>query len=136
MTGCQTEGISGHLESFRANPRVFGCLKCGNCCLMDGYVFISDEDIKGISSFLDMGTEEFERKYIIKEGNRTRFAGPYKEKCVFYADNECSIYPVRPGQCRSYPYWYENMKYEKYLLDAATYCPGIRRQLEMPEKHK
>jgi Fe-S-cluster containining protein len=37
----------------------------------------------------------------------------------------CRIYPVRPLQCRTWPFWTINLKSPAYLALAAETCPGI-----------
>jgi hypothetical protein len=35
------------------------------------------------------------------------------------------IYPVRPLQCRTYPFWFQNLRSEKKWRLTGTACPGI-----------
>jgi len=79
---------------------------------------------------MDLSAEEFLKKYTVKEGRRVRVAGLYDKKCSFYKPDACSVYEARPSQCRSFPYWLENMKYEDRLMEASEYCPGIRAKIE------
>ena len=44
--------------------------------------------------------------------------------CVFY-DKGCKIYPVRPTQCRTFPFWPEIVKSPTSWKIAATECPGM-----------
>ena len=51
--------------------------------------------------------------------------------CVFLKENEdgkrtCSIYPVRPTQCRTWPFWSSNMKNRRGWEMGAKTCPGMR----------
>lgn len=39
----------------------------------------------------------------------------------------CAIYPVRPLQCRTWPFWPENMKSRAAWDRAAKGCPGMNR---------
>lgn len=39
----------------------------------------------------------------------------------------CSIYPVRPVQCRTWPFWPENLASRRAWDDAAEGCPGMRK---------
>jgi len=43
--------------------------------------------------------------------------------CMFdhYA-NKCTIYDLRPSQCRTFPYW---KSYKEEYMDLVDYCPGI-----------
>lgn len=42
----------------------------------------------------------------------------------------CLIYAVRPAQCRTWPFWPENLKTTRHYIQAAQICPGIRKGLE------
>ena len=55
--------------------------------------------------------------------------------CVFLErDDEgkagCSIYPVRPSQCRSWPFWPENLRSSTAWQRAAVTCPGMAKGLK------
>ena len=45
-------------------------------------------------------------------------------RCFFYEDG-CRIYPVRPGQCSSYPFWFINLRSEKKWHSVSEECRGI-----------
>jgi Fe-S-cluster containining protein len=40
---------------------------------------------------------------------------------------KCAIYSVRPSQCRSWPFWPENLSSPEAWNKAARKCPGINR---------
>ena len=37
----------------------------------------------------------------------------------------CSIYPVRPVQCRTWPFWSSNLRSREAWESAANNCPGM-----------
>ena len=41
----------------------------------------------------------------------------------------CSIYQARPTQCRTWPFWPENLKSEKAWQRAAGNCEGMKQGL-------
>ena len=45
--------------------------------------------------------------------------------CVFLTDEGCSIYPVRPLQCRTYPFWPYLLEDRAILEAEKASCPGI-----------
>ena len=52
--------------------------------------------------------------------------------CIFLsrqADGKrtCSIYPVRPRQCRTWPFWRYNVSTPDDWLMAGERCPGVNR---------
>jgi uncharacterized protein len=42
-------------------------------------------------------------------------------------ENHCRIYPVRPKQCDTWPFWKENLKKSVWEGSVAACCPGIGR---------
>lgn len=84
------------------------CEECGGkCCIGDGYVFLDVDEIEKIASFLHLSLDEFGMQYLRKVGNRYALVElPDKEECVFLdSNNKCSIYELRPKNCRTFPFW-------------------------------
>ena len=107
------------------------CETCeGNCCIGEsGYIWVSPTDIQNIAGFLSEDIDKFYEKYIQK----VKYKFSLKEieyndglKCVFFDEQKkgCSIYPVRPIQCRTFPFW-EHFK--KNIKEVEDECPGIKR---------
>lgn len=116
----------------------FECTQCGNCCTgPPGFVWFTDEEATAMADYLDISVDEFHQKYTKKILGR-RSLNEVKIKrgmydCVFLTRDEatgktgCSIYPVRPTQCRTWPFWESNLTSRKAWDEAATTCPGMRR---------
>ncbi len=47
------------------------------------------------------------------------------DHCVFLENGQCLIYEVRPVQCRTYPFWPENLKNKYSWQQTMEECPGI-----------
>ena len=45
--------------------------------------------------------------------------------CPFQKGNRCSVYRARPEQCRTWPFWPENMDEKVWSQEIAEICPGI-----------
>lgn len=105
----------------------FKCTGCGQCCTgSPGYVWITEEEIEQIAEHLQMTVEQFCQKYIRQVGSRlSLLEHPKTFDCVFLKDNRCQIYPVRPKQCRTFPWWPHNLQSEAQWNEAARYCEGI-----------
>jgi len=118
------ELISKEGFNFKFNPEA--CKECeGNCCIGEsGYIWVSLKEIEEISKFLGIDTEIFKERFLIKVGYRYSIKErPYKDgyACLFF-DNGCKIYPVRPNQCKTFPFW----DYFKDKVDELKKeCPGI-----------
>ena len=116
----------------------FSCTQCGNCCTgASGYVWFDDDEAKRIAEYLGITEAEFREQYARKTagGHWTldevkRGRGQYD--CIFLRWDEqgrglCSIYPVRPTQCQTWPFWPENIRTPRDWDAAAETCPGMRR---------
>ena len=109
----------------------FQCTGCGKCCSGGpGYVWATPEEIAAIASFLKMTVDLFVRRYIRQKDNRYALIEKKMQNfdCVFLQDNKCRIYPVRPVQCKSYPWWKELLQSKESWEIAARYCEGIQTQ--------
>lgn len=112
----------------------FTCTQCGNCCTgPSGYVWFNDREAGEMAKFLGMKKLDFLQAYSrVEYGRRTLKEIPNDGQydCVFLKEDKdghrgCSIYPVRPQQCRTWPFWPENLKSEKHWQRAAGRCPGM-----------
>ena len=111
------------------SERKFECIRCGNCCKEPGWVLFSDEELKKISTYLDMGLDVFMPYFseldtvVTEDGSVLGFM--MEDGCVFYEEDEgCTIYPYRPEQCKKFPYWASNESDEAWV-EASKICGGI-----------
>jgi Fe-S-cluster containining protein len=103
----------------------FECRRCGACCTGDpGIVYVEKDEAMRIAKYLCMEFSFFSGAYLYPlragYGIREHSDG----RCFFY-DSGCAIYPVRPHQCRTYPFWFENLRSIKEWKRVCKACPGI-----------
>src|SRR5579872_3291265 len=105
----------------------FGCTQCGQCCTgAPGYVWLEEKEIEEISSHLQLSKEFFLRRYTRKVGGRIALIeDPRNFDCVFLKGKKCQIYGLRPRQCRTFPWWKENLESPESWAEAAKRCEGI-----------
>jgi Fe-S-cluster containining protein len=110
-----------HTEAFKK----VDCLACANCCKNYSPRF-KQPDIKRIAKRLKMKEGVLVDTYLrLDEDN------DYVVKtapCPFLgADNYCSIYEDRPGDCRRYPYTDEDVLLKRIplTLKNTTVCPAV-----------
>ena len=106
----------------------FKCTQCGQCCTgAPGYIWVSEEEMTLMAKHLAISLELFKRKYTRQRYNRFALVEKKSENhnCIFLKDNRCQIYPVRPKQCQTFPWWKENLNTEESWKIAAEYCEGI-----------
>ncbi|MCX6642175.1 MAG: YkgJ family cysteine cluster protein [Candidatus Bathyarchaeota archaeon] len=79
----------------------FFCTRCGDCCRNRGSICVSKQELERISEYKRKGYKKLKeeiRAFPLSNGT-FRISHP----CKFLIGNECSIYPVRPSVCQSYP---------------------------------
>lgn len=115
----------------------FECTCCGNCCTgPEGAVWFDEAEGKAMAEHLGMEHKEFLAAYARKINGHRSLRERETEHgfdCVFL-DREtepgkafCSIYEVRPVQCRTWPFWPEVIR-SRAAWDRtrkATPCPGM-----------
>jgi Fe-S-cluster containining protein len=107
------------------------CANCGGACCTgeSGYIWAKYQEIEKMANFLELTIEEFATIYLRKVKHRysliERKIDTDNYACIFF-DNitkQCKIYPVRPLQCRTFPFW-EIFKNDKE--EVKKECLGIR----------
>lgn len=82
-----------------------------------------------MAEFLDISEQLFKRKYIRCRDNRFALVEKKSENgavaCIFLKDKKCTVYKARPTQCRTFPWWKENLNTEESWKLAAEECEGI-----------
>ena len=130
-----------------AEGLTFTCTQCGNCCTgPPGYVWISSVELQRLAEFLKMQQCDVIERYCRKIDGKLslkekRGAGGYD--CIFLEERKvetvqggekvvhtkrvCTVYPVRPLQCRTWPFWPEILNSPKAWEHANGRCPGINQ---------
>ena len=103
----------------------FSCTRCGDCCTgAPGYVWVEPTEIEALAKHLGLSVDSFGERYLRKVGRRYSLIEKPGGDCVFF-DKGCSVYPARPTQCRTFPFWRSNLKSERAWDEIADECPGI-----------
>ena len=103
----------------------FSCTRCGDCCTgVPGYVWVEPTEIEALAKHLGLSVDSFGERYLRKVGRRYSLIEKPGGDCIFF-DKGCSVYPARPTQCRTFPFWRSNLKSERAWDEIADECPGI-----------
>lgn len=125
-----------YLQPFYKRQRLhFECTQCGVCCTgnQDYYVHVSPDEVEKIRHFLGISHAWFKRRYMLRLDEQNWGLRSEHERCVFLTDaGRCRIYPVRPVQCCTYPFWPEVLKTAKAWQREAGRCEGINRGAVVP----
>jgi Fe-S-cluster containining protein len=105
----------------------FKCTGCGQCCTgSPGYVFVDDAEMQAMADTLNIPLDEFTKRYVRRVGNQFSLKErPVSYDCVFLEGKRCTVYHARPKQCRTFPWWQDNLSTPQEWQEAAKRCEGI-----------
>jgi hypothetical protein len=124
----------------------FTCTQCGNCCTGGpGYVWISRDEIDRLATHLELSAREVVHRYCRRLGGRyslnerrnaqgnydcvflkeERLTSGQGAEAVVHTRRTCQIYPVRPLQCRTWPFWDGLLQSPGEWERASRRCPGM-----------
>lgn len=114
----------------------FECTGCGICCTgsPQDYVAVDRAEQEQIRNWLGISKKWFRHRYILRVDQHTEgLASAKSGSCVFLDQAmRCRIYPVRPRQCRAYPFWPEVLRNRWSWRAEALRCEGIGRGALVP----
>ena len=117
------------MSQFYGNGLKFECQKdCAKCCGgSPGYVWLNQHNIETISAHLNISEDEFLIKYTKKVGENISLIDLEEDNwnCIMLKNGKCSIYESRPLQCRTYPFWHQNIEHPTVWKEEKEACPGI-----------
>jgi len=98
----------------------FACTQCGACCRVPGYVRVTEREVVALATHLGMDVEAFtaEHTRLLPDRSGLALLEHADGRCAFLTEEgTCRIQPVKPGQCRTFPYAWR-------YPDMATICEG------------
>ena len=115
--------------NFAFDPK--GCNTCaGNCCIGEsGYIWINQKEIQSLALHLNLSIDNLKFRYLNKIGYKysikeVQLASNNFACCFFNLEKrQCSVYDVRPVQCRTFPFWDYFKENEEEVYKE---CPAIR----------
>jgi Fe-S-cluster containining protein len=112
---------------FYQNGIRFECQGEGKCGIPRGrygYVYLSFNDRRRLAAHLGITSAEFTSMYTnhVDGLYELRYAG---KDCPFLKRGRCEVYDARPNQCRTWPFWPENMNSAVWEREVAAWCPGV-----------
>ncbi|HLN31227.1 MAG TPA: YkgJ family cysteine cluster protein [Gemmataceae bacterium] len=113
-------------EPWYQNGLRFRCTRCGNCCTgAPGYVWVDEEEIAAIAEYRGETLHEVTALYTRAAPRGRSLREMINGDCVFYDRQAgCTIYPVRPRQCRTWPFWESNVHAPEAWEATRAVCPG------------
>lgn len=114
-------------KSLFASGIRFECTGCGECCKARhgyGYIYVTLKERQRLAKQLGLATGAFTRKHCEKTDGLFHLREPSSD-CQFLDGSRCTVYQARPQQCRTWPFWPENMSKKVWNLEVKRDCPGI-----------
>ena len=127
----------------------FECTQCGGCCGgSPGVVWVDAEEIRRIAQLLKVAPDSLWGRVVRRVGAAQASLMEHANgDCVFLRRSGdgrvgCAIYPLRPQQCRTWPFWDQNLRSAAQWKAAASRpadstrasagtshcgCPGMNR---------
>lgn len=109
--------------------RRFGCTACGNCCMQPGFVYITRTELARIASHLEVAPAELRARHNM--GYEASLRAWYLDATdgkgcpLLTAERRCSVHPVKPKQCATFPFWPEMLDDAEEWESVKSYCPGL-----------
>lgn len=112
----------------------FTCTRCGHCCTGEpGYVWVGTEEIEAIAAHLGIPADEVRGLYTKQARRGLSLREKANGDCVFWdRDSGCTVYPVRPPQCRTWPFWESNVRTPEDWARTCQVCPGSGQGERIP----
>jgi Fe-S-cluster containining protein len=90
-------------------------------------VWVTDKEMQAIAEYRGVSIGEIRIHHTKLVGGRVTLREFANGDCTFLDGNtrKCSVYPVRPAQCRTWPFWNSNLESPEAWAKAQTVCPGM-----------
>ncbi len=113
----------------------FDCRKCTAYCCSYDHIEVNAKDVSRLAKHFGLSDAAARDRFtkVVEDGDRVlrhRKDHIFKSVCMFLDQEKrcCSLYAVRPGLCRVYPYgarcgYYQFLSFERQHSDDETMIP-------------
>lgn len=105
----------------------FECTQCGDCCTAHGEydrVYLDRTEAESMAKLRGLSFDDFVVRHCFEEDGRLllRFIDG---KCGMLEGKRCGVYSARPVQCKTWPFWRENLSKRVWNSEIVPFCPGV-----------
>jgi len=91
-------------------------------------VWVTAEEVQRLAEFRGQTPQEFAVKFVRRVGERYSLIEKPGGDCIFWDKGAgCTVYPARPVQCQTWPFWPENVESAEEWERIRGVCPGSGR---------
>ena len=88
---------------------------------------MNPKDIRQAAEYLNLTVSRFKSEFLKREAGLWLIEVEEDRPCPFLVEEGCAIHKAKPAQCRSYPFWHQNLETRNHWLLTAAFCPGINK---------
>ncbi|MCB9908627.1 MAG: YkgJ family cysteine cluster protein [Planctomycetes bacterium] len=106
----------------------FECTQCGRCCRSNGeyeHLYLAEDDVLALAGELGLSEAAFLQQYTRELDGWTVLHNPGAACRFLDPGGRCSVYTARPMQCRTWPFWKENLEQPRWTGPVKAICPGL-----------
>lgn len=86
-------------------------------------MWVDAGETQELATHLGLAVSEFNRRYVRQVGRLRSLIDKPDRTCIFW-DGRCTVYSARPGQCRTFPFWEQNLENEGAWEAVRRRCRG------------
>lgn len=92
-------------------------------------MWVAAAEIERMAESLGLTGDQFIRAYVRRAALRRSLKELPGGDCVLWGGDGrgCIVYPVRPAQCRAFPFWREHLRSPGAWATLAESCPGVNK---------
>ncbi len=105
----------------------FSCRGSGECCSgSPGVVWVNDDEMACLANHLGISVETFRSRHTRVVAGRRSLLETAAGDCAFLhpGQRRCQVYRARPVQCRSWPFWPQNVDTKQAWARTCHACAG------------
>ena len=104
----------------------FQCVPgCTNCCRVQGWVYITEDDLFRAAAYVNLPVAEFEAKYVVRTKTHVAPAKAAGTQCHFLGEGLLGSTPSSRCNAGCFPFWPELVENRADWDEAGKNCPGI-----------
>ena len=88
-------------------------------------IAVSEEELEAIAHDRKLDRDILRHEFVREVDQMLSLKEKENGDCIFLKEGKCSIYDVRPRQCRTYPFWPQNLRSPEAWARACRACEGI-----------